>query len=78
MLCQWLKCNEPAVIEWCEKRVCVKHRRAVENLGIDEARRVLNVDDWVPTRWNFSGVKPLRWPRNMNNKKTTSKAKPIF
>lgn len=78
MLCEWLKCNEQAVIEWCEKLVCKTHVRAIDDLGPRYARRVLNVDDMVPTRFRFIGVQPFRWPRNIKSNKKTIKAKPIF
>ena len=78
MLCQWPKCNEPAILEWCEEHVCDKHIRAIKSMDVREARRILNVDDMVMTTFRFIGVVAQTWPRNRNKKKKTSNAKPIF
>ena len=45
MLCEWMKCVQPATVVFCGKFVCLRHHRTVEEVGIKEARRILNVDD---------------------------------
>ncbi len=78
MLCDWPKCSaEAGIIEWCKKRVCDKHMRAIDSIDPREARRVLSVDPAVVTGFKFVGLTPFRWPKNVF-KKQKKKSKPIF
>ncbi len=63
MLCQWLKCARPAVIDFCGKQVCEEHCRAVDEVGTKEARRILNVDDMTCTVFSYPGCGAIRRAR---------------
>ena len=79
MLCDWPKCSrEAGVIEWCKKRVCDKHKIAIDSIDPREARRVLNVDPSVTTGFKMIGGTPFRWPRNRKVIKKDAEIKPLF
>ena len=66
MLCDWPRCpKEAGVIEWCKKRVCDRHMKAIDSIDPREARRVLGVDPAVTTGFKIIGGTPFRWPRNL-------------
>ncbi len=69
MYCEWMKCARPAAKVFCGKLVCLEHSRTVEEVGIREARRILNVDDMVVTGSCFIGGATMRRVRSCLFKK---------
>ncbi len=64
MYCEWMKCAEPAAVVFCGKRVCLHHHRTAEEVGIKEARRILNVNDMDYTGSCFIGGATMRRVRS--------------
>ncbi len=65
MFCEWMKCVQPAAVVFCGKSVCLKHSRTVEEVGIKEARRILNVDGMIVTSSCLIGGKTIRRARSV-------------